>query len=842
MSETKNGKVKVTIDGKPVEVDKGTVIIEAARQAGITVPHYCYDPDLTIVASCRLCLVEIEKVPKLVPSCSTPVNEGQIIFTNSQKVLDARKMQMEFLLVQHPLDCPICDQGGECKLQEYSMNHGTDDTRFRFQRRTFPKPDIGPFVDIERNRCILCSRCVRFMDEVAGDAELTIVDRGNHAYISTFMDQPLKNEFAGNTIDICPVGALTSKVTRFRGRVWELKNTPSISSLCSCGCNIHLQHRNRTHEILRIVPRENGEVNHRWISDIERFGFDRFNSDKRETQARLKNEKGEMEISPWGKVINQLVTRWKEIIQKSGASSIAGIISPRFSNETLFLFQQFMRELIGSNNIDHRTEHEISNNDDGYITSVALGAANQPFAELKNASTICLIGADLPNENPILYLQTREQSVKHNKPIYTAHHRPTRLDRDAAESLSYRPGSEGFFIAGLLQAVADNKGVTIESLDTDIEKAATETGLSTDAFHQLAKTLVEAKNITILLGESAFDGHQGQTIVQLAAELAKQLKTADRSTLPLSLLLPQMNSRGAADMGCYPHREFGFAPVKSPGKNTTEILDGCINGSIQSLILFGSDLLNEYPDRQKVKNALETVPFLVVADTFKHDTAHYAEAFLPLSTCTEEDGTYTNLAGRIQRAEKALPQVEGTLAAYQLLLALGERWGKGWRQVRPTRLLEMLSQAVPHYNGLTWDAIGSQGKDTGTVTKTNFESNSSLFKICNPSMIGEAPQEYSFRLVRGRFIFDLCGDKRFAPSLVERSEPCVAEINPDDANKLDINEKAPIKLMGAIGKIELPVRITSATHPGCITILGRYDDIPLNGIAAEQAPWVTIQQ
>jgi NADH-quinone oxidoreductase subunit G len=252
---TETKMITLTIDGQKVTVPQGTIIFEAIRTLGKTVPHYCYDRDLSIVASCRLCFVEIEKVPKLQPSCSTPVNEGMVVYTNSEKVLEARRMQMEFLLVQHPLDCPVCDQGGECKLQDYSLKHGTEDSRFRFEKRTYPKPDIGSLIDLERNRCILCSRCVRYMDEIAGSQELALVARGNDTYISTFMDEPLKNEFAGNTIDLCPVGALTSKVTRFRTRVWELRDKPSVCTLCSVGCNINLQYRNRTHEILRVVPR-----------------------------------------------------------------------------------------------------------------------------------------------------------------------------------------------------------------------------------------------------------------------------------------------------------------------------------------------------------------------------------------------------------------------------------------------------------------------------------------------------------------------------------------------------------------------------------------------------------
>ncbi len=839
MTQDANNKVTLTIDGQRVTVERGTMLIEAAKQAGIEIPHYCYDRDLSIVASCRLCLVEVEKVPKLVPSCSTPANEGQVVFTQSERVLDARQMQMEFLLVQHPLDCPVCDQGGECKLQDYSMNHGTDDTRFRFVRRTFPKPDIGPFIDLERNRCILCSRCVRFMDEIAGNAELAIVQRGYRSHIATFQDQPLQNEFAGNTIDLCPVGALTSKVTRFRTRVWEVEDANAIASMASCGSNVYMQYRNRTHEILRILPRDNPKVNHRWISDIERFSFDRFNTEQRQTQVKTRDDNGQWHPISWAKGIRQVVDSLKKIKQEQGSQAIAGITAPWLSNETLFLFQQFLREILETQNIDHRTEHVIHNNDDGYLTSLARNAANQPFQEIQKASAIFVLGSDLPNENPILHLQVRIPASQKKKKAYCAHHRPTRLDKECQSAFHYKPGSETQFLAALLCAVAKEAGKALPVEGLKLEPLAKECGLETAHLLSLAKELLEADRVTLLLGESLFTGPNDQQNVNYAAEIAQQLQK-DEEPIPLNLLLPWMNSRGAADMGCYPHRELGFEPVEQAGKNTTEILEGCLDGSIQALFLLQTDLINEYPDRQKAIDALKKVPTLIVADLFHHQTAEQAHLFFPLSAYTEEDGTFTNLAGRVQRSEKVLPQLDGTLSGYQFLLALGERWGAGWKQVRPQRILNMLAQAIPHYRDISWDRVGTQGKPAASILSKPFKKNIEK-ELSIPSTKSLNPQEYSFRLVRGRYLFDTQGHKKYAPPLVERSEPCRVEIHPDDAKKFLIKDQQPLTLEGNLGRVTLPARLTTATHTGCLTILGQYDGITLNAIASEETPWVNIQ-
>ncbi len=845
MSEGTNHMVTVTIDGQTVTVPHGTTIIEAARRIGIEIPHYCYDKDLSIVASCRLCLVEIEKVPKLQPSCSTPVADGQKIYTQSESVLDARRMQMEFLLVQHPLDCPVCDQGGECKLQDYSMNHGFGASRFRFPKRTFHKPDIGPFIDLERNRCILCSRCVRFMDEIAGDAELAIVQRGNKSMISTFMENPLKNEFAGNTIDLCPVGALTSRITRFRARVWELKDIPSLCSLCSVGCNVHAQYRDRTHEILRVLPRQNEEVNYRWICDIGRFGFDRFNSSERQRTPLAKNSEGKLEAASWAKTIRQTVSTLKETIAAHGASSVAGIISPKPGNETLFLFQQFFRELLQSNNVDHRTETIIRGNDDGFLTAIALKAANQPFREVKQSAAVLLIGTDLPNELPILYLQVRKKAVS-GASVFSLHHRPTRLDKDCAAALTYRPGAEAALITVLLAMVVRSKKVELPKKlrqvikRLDVKKTLEPTGLQEQDLRNIIDKLLQSERATILVGESIYATADGVGYIKQIAHLAGGLPGANEPTLPFSLLLPHNNSRGAADMGCYPHRGPGYTPVEKAGLNTTRILQGCIDGSIHALLLMNTDLLNEYPDRDLVRKALETVPFLAVADVYRYETSEFASVFFPLSAFSEEDGTYTNLAGRVQLTQKVLPQLEGTLAGYQMLLALGEQWGAGWRQIRPPLIFDNITKAVPHYRELHWDELRGNGQPSKEIDNELFDETRQEFAL-NLPQTGNRPKAYPFRLVRGRFLFDQAGEKCFAPALVDRSEPCTVEIHPADAKKLGVETGAMVTITGKKGSMQLPCAVSLAAVEGSVTILGNYTGIAVNGLADADAPWVNIQ-
>jgi NADH-quinone oxidoreductase subunit G len=590
----------------------------------------------------------------------------------------------------------------------------------------------------------------------------------------------------------------------------------------------------------------NEAVNYRWICDIGRFGFDQFNSRERVTSPFILNENRERQTVTWGKAINTVVNRLKEIRQNHGADAIAGLIAPRPSNETIFMFQQFFREVLGSPNIDHRTDQVVYQNDDAYLISIGLNAANDPFTEIRKADSILILGSDLPNELPILHLQVRERAVRSKVPVYLAHSRITRLDKDIAGTWVYRPGTDLAFLIGLVQQIAQYKNTALSPhiqhavQEMTPEKAAEITGVPLEQIRDLAEDLCLSKLPTILLGEQAHVSAQGVTVVQFAAEIARLLNRSEDETLPLSLLLPYNNSRGALDMGCLPHREPGLKPAEKVGKNTTEILQGCIDGSIKALILFSTNLVEEYPNRPLVEKALQTVPFVVVADMFTYPVTQYASVFLPMAAYSEEDGTYTNLSGRVQRAEEALQQLDGTLTGFQILLALGERWGAGWKQVLSTRIFDMLTSAVAHYSGMSWSGLGSFGFMPKRIHPEFFAIDRRIEPITAEFLLPQAPQEYPFRFVRGRFLFDDAREKKYAPPLVQRMEPAVAEITPADARQLGVENGSLVKIQGRLGEIELPVNISSAVHTGCVSVLGDYHALALNGVVEEQFPWVRI--
>ena len=838
--------VTATIDEQQVTVERGTTILEAARRLGIYIPHYCYHPDLSIVASCRLCLVEVEKAPKLMPACSTPLAEGQVIHTKSEKARHARNMQMELLLVNHPLDCPVCDQGGHCQLQRYSMDYGSDDTRFRFPKRVFPKPDLGPFIDLERNRCILCTRCIRFLDEVAGNAELEVMARGNTAYIGTFMEQPLKGEFAGNTIDLCPVGSLTDKVFRFRARIWELDATPSVCPHCAVGCSLTLDTRQRTHELVRITPRTNRLVSGRWICDKGRFGFDYVNNKDRARTPLVK--KNDTLVHPDGTdVIDLIAGQWKAIRDQHGGEALAGLISPRQSNETLYLFQRLFRKVLGSNNIDHRLDHIFLDNEDAYIHSVRLGALNDPIHAVQGASAIFLMGSDLPNELPILNLQIR-RLVRQGTKLLVPHRRGTGYHDLAAQHCIYEPGTETAFLAGLFLSLVREKKIDIppELQSTfagfDCVAAAERSGVGLGVLRDLARRLMVASSVTLVLGEESWSAPDGIRIVRGLANIARLIGLHDGRRVGINLLLSHSNSRGAYDMGVYPHLGPGLVPVKTEGKNTHRILRGAAEGEIKSLFIVGEDLLARYPDRDLAKEALNRAEFVVVADTFVHETAQAADVFLPVATFCESEGTYTNVAGHVQRVERALVPLSGSAPAWRLMHVLAQRLGAECDLANPAAVFEVLTQEVKPYEGMTWDGLGecglaAQPEAEGTIFGS--EAGEYLPFEISPD---HAPSESGLVLQRGRLLFDRSGDASRTPALVARGEPCEARLSPKDVAALGISTDKPIVVESPGGRVTIPFTVDESVPTGSIVILGDYDDVGLNRLTSRGSYRVRVSQ
>ena len=352
---------KITIDDQQIEVAEGTTVIQAAQQAGIDIPHYCYHPDLPVDGNCRMCLVEVEKMPKLPPSCATVATEGMVVRTRTDKVKEAVRGVLEFLLINHPVDCPVCDQAGECRLQDYYMVYGlhTSEIPLNMKVRKRKAIDLGPMVVLDQERCVLCSRCIRFFDHVTGTGELQFFGRGDHVVISTFEDTPLLNPYSGNVVDVCPVGALTSRDFRFKCRVWFLNSTDSVCGGCSTGCNVRIDHRDGT--IFRVLPRRNVDVNRSWLCDEGRLSFHELMSGPRVLRPLIKGRDGVQAPVTWDEAVGSIDSRLKRMARDDGPDAILGFASPSATNEALFLFKRYLAEQLGVTQFEFRLDTEDQN-------------------------------------------------------------------------------------------------------------------------------------------------------------------------------------------------------------------------------------------------------------------------------------------------------------------------------------------------------------------------------------------------------------------------------------------------------------------------------------------------
>ena len=417
--------VNIEIDGIPLKVESTKMIIQAADEAGIDIPRFCYHKKLSIAANCRMCLVEVDRARKALPACSTPVSEGMKVFTHSKVAVNAQRSVMEFLLINHPLDCPICDQGGECELQDLSMGYGEGISRFSERKRVVKDKDIGPLIQTDMTRCIHCTRCVRFGQEIAGIKELGATGRGEHMEIGTYVEHSLVSELSGNIIDLCPVGALTSKPFRYKARAWELTAHPTIAPHDAVGSNIELHIRKN--DVMRVVPRDNEAINEAWLSDRDRFSYLGLSSDERIAEPMIKKN-GKWQTTDWQTALETAVEGLKTIVTKHGAEELAGLISPTATLEEAYLFQKWLRGL-GTDNIDHRLRQQdfADSHSDYELNDWSLG-------DIDESDAIILLGSNIRAEQPIIAHRIRQAAlsganVTDTLPLHSAAHLRRRLAR-----------------------------------------------------------------------------------------------------------------------------------------------------------------------------------------------------------------------------------------------------------------------------------------------------------------------------------------------------------------------------------------------------------------------------
>ena len=636
--------VEIELDGKKVSVAEGSMVMHAAEAAGTYIPLFCYHKKLSIAANCRMCLVEVEKAPKPLPACATPVTQGMIVRTKSDKAIKAQQSVMEFLLINHPLDCPICDQGGECQLQDLAVGYGGSASRYAEEKRVVFHKDVGPLISMEEmTRCIHCTRCVRFGQEMAGVMELGMLHRGEHSEITTFVGQTVDSELSGNMIDLCPVGALTSKPFRYSARTWELSRRKSVSPHDSTGANLIVQVK--ANQVKRVLPLENEAVNECWLADRDRFSYDALNSTARLTAPMIK-QGGEWKTVDWTTALEFVANGLKQVKAQFGAQGIGAIGSAHSTVEELHLLAKLVRGL-GSDNIDYRTRHADFGNVDAPGTARWLG---MPIAELSTLDRAFVVGSFLRKDHP-LFAQRLRQAARHGAQISSLHALKNDWLIPLAHHITAAPSGWVQALAEVAAAVAASAGV-----------AAPVKAEATDAARAVAESLLSGQNKAVLLGNAAAQHPQASTLLKLAGWIA------EHTGAKFGYLTEAANTVGAQIVGALP---------KQGGLNAGQML----SQPMKALLLLNTEPVWDAADAAAATAALEGSGLVVALTAFKDAAVPNADVLLPIAPFAETAGSFINAEGRLQSFFGVVKPVGETRPAWKVLRVLGNLLGlEGFNQ------------------------------------------------------------------------------------------------------------------------------------------------------------------
>ena len=702
-TEQEKETTTVTVDGQPVDATPGELVIAVTDRHGVYVPRFCYHPRMRPVAMCRMCLVEI-KTPKgfmLQPACYVPVTPDMEVVTTSARVKKAQDGVLEFLLINHPLDCPVCDKGGECPLQDQTLAYGPGESRYVEEKRHFAKPiPLSSLVDLDRERCIQCDRCTRFAEEVAGDPLIEFVGRSDQLEINTFPDHPFASYFSGNTVQICPVGALLARPYRFRARPWDLEQVESTCTSCAFGCRVAVQ--SSSNALTRYLGIDSDPVNHGWLCDMGRFDFEAVNSEQRLAHPLVRKRGGEGEAdelveASWGEALQAAAEGLDGARSLHGPGAVAVLGGARLPNEDAFAWAKLAKSVIGTDNVDAQLG-------DGLPAEVVLGLPRATIDEACTAPAVVLLTGDVKEELPVLYLRLRAAAINRDMPIVELAPQRSGMSRYCKATLAYRPGEAG----ALARALVEGTGSDVAGVDAESVNRAGE--------------LLEEGAVVVLGRPSVAES--AASITAAAAALSK---------LPGVRFLPALrraNVMGALDMGLAPgilpgrvsleegrewfSQEWGVIPEQR-GLDATGILAAAAQGRVQGLVLLGADPVSDFPDRQLARQALSGAGFVVAVDTFLTPSSRQADVVLPAAGYAERSGTTTNIEGRITRlAQKVVPPGVAR-PDWMIAVELAARAGADLGAESVEDLWDQIERLAPSHAGVTRVVLADRHNRDGVV-------------------------------------------------------------------------------------------------------------------------------
>jgi NADH-quinone oxidoreductase subunit G len=810
--------VTFTIDGLEVSAPQNSMLVDAAKHGDVEIPVFCYEPKLGApVGACRMCLVEIEGIPKLQTGCSTPVKDGMVVHTQTARVKQAQEAVVEFLLINHPLDCPVCDKGGECPLQDISFGWGGGRSRFIEPKRHFQKPlALSPLIAIDRERCILCYRCVRFSQEISEDYQLVLQDRGAHSFVATFDGHPYVAPFSGNIVELCPVGALTSQPYRFRARPWDIEQAGSVCTMCPSQCNVSFTVRDE--RVLRVMARDNVEVDDGWLCDKGRFAYQSVHVDERITEP-LVRDGGVLRSVSWERALAEAARALGRAKGRVGA--IAG---GETTNEEGFLLQRLMREGLESADIDSRPGGTLPLE---LHRALAAPGAGATVADLEFAHTVLVLDTEPVDDMPIVDLRLRKGVRRRGVKLVVATSRPSSLDPNARASVRFAPGAGEALLRSLV-AVGD-----------EADRLATDAGADAGAVRDLARLLRDGgEDVVILFGERLISGPRGTHAAHALLDLARNLNLIGRPGAGLLCVPYGTNGRGLAEAGMLPNAGPGFAALGHDGRDAAAIAAAAARGDLTALYLLHSDPVVDLPGRAAWEAALGRATTVVAHAQFLTDgLREHATVIFPAESYAEKEGTITHPDGRIQRLRPAIGHPGATRSEWSVIADVARRVGLDLGVLTGAMATAQLTAAVPFYAGLTLDEIGGRGvRWQGREAAAGFpaaEPEPPAFEAAP----GAAPVNGRLRLGTFRSIWN-APEVKVSPALKFLHPKLRLEMAPADAQRLELFEGEQV-VVGADGQtVHATVIVRDAMPEGSVFLETNALDGPL--VEVRRAPPSTL--
>jgi formate dehydrogenase alpha subunit len=868
--------VDLIIDGRALTAEPGSTILQAAREAGIDIPTLCQDDRLEPIGACRLCLVEVEGRPAPVAACATEVSDGMVVATETDEIVEQRRILLDLLLSDHRGDCIVCEQAGDCRLQELAYRYQVPHTTYVGAKREYPVRDDTPFIVYDPSKCILCGRCVAVCEQVQQCHVLDVAERGFDAVVTTSFGRSMVEtecELCGNCVSACPTGALQDKLSQLQGRTWDTTAVDSVCTFCGCGCTIQLQVKDG--RVVRVTSRIGEGPGQGNLCVKGRYGFQFIGHPDRLTTPLVRRD-GDLVPATWDEALDEVARRLAEVRAAHGADAIVGFSSARCTNEENYLFQKFMRAVIGTQNVDHCARLCHASTVTGLQLSLGSGAMTNSFDDLETADAILIVGSNTSESHPIAALRIKKAQRRGAK-VIVVDPRAIDMARRADQHLQLLPGTNVAVLNGMMHVIleeglADEAFIAArtEGFDALAEALAGSTpelveeisGVPAADIRAAARVFAVAARGAIFYAMGVTQHSHGTEHVLAISNLALMTGNLGRPGTGVNPLRGQNNVQGACDVGALPDVYTGYQPVGDPeaqrkfneawgtrlpeasGLTVTEAFDAMAAGEVRALYVVGENPMLSDPDQTHVEEALRSLDFLVVQDIFLTETAALADVVLPAASFAEKDGTFTNTERKVQLLHAAVPSPGEARADWLIIADLARRMGAdagGWDYVHPREIMAEIAGLTPSYAGISFERLEQGGlcwpcpdqshPGTPILHVGRFTRGlGKFFPVVYQPPAEVADDEYPLTLTTGRMLehYHTGTMTRRSDGLNELVPTGFVEVHPDDAQHLGVDDEATVVVETRRGRIEVPARVTSRVRPGTVFIPFHFWESPAN--------------